>query len=156
MLQLFLQRHGKATQYINFNQDFYRNLDETGINQVINMRNIFIQEQIKIEEILSSSANRAKETAEIMNQFTEVETIKLEKDLFLASSEFILDYIKKEASKENILYVGHNFGISDIVGFLTGDHINLSTSMVVQISFDVDKWMDISSETGKIINTFIP
>ena len=156
MLELFLQRHGKATKYVNSTQDFYRNLDKNGISEVNKTRDIFSQKQIRIDEILSSAANRAKETAEIMNQFIDSNKIKYEEELFLAGSDKILMYIRNEAKMDKILYVGHNFGISDIVGYLTGEHMNMSTSMVVHISFDVNNWSEISKESGKIINTFIP
>jgi len=71
-------------------------------------------------------------------------------DLYLTSASTILSTITKVGNEKNILYVGHNNGISDFVNLMTGENLLLSTSMLVEISFNFDNWQMISAGTGNI------
>lgn len=156
MLQLFLLRHGKAEKYSKKEDDFYRKLDRMGTAEVNQIGYILRQEGINIDQIISSGATRARETTGIMNHYLSVKDISYDDSLFLTGADHIVHKISKSGTGQNLLYVGHNFGISDAVGYLTTNPMSLSTSMLVKIGFEQDNWAEISRETGTILEIYAP
>lgn len=150
MLHLFLLRHGKATKYQDDTSDFNRSLNKQGIAQVNQIGYILKTKGIKIDQILSSSAQRTMETAEIMNHFLNCKKIDFDRNLYLADSKSILTRIADYGKEKTLLFVGHNNGISDLAGYLTNQQTIMSTSQLIEVTFGVDSWKLISAGTGSI------
>ncbi len=156
MLNLYLLRHGKAVGYTKNVEDYSRDLDATGRLQIQSVAEKMQQKHIQIGQVISSKANRAAQTCQIVCAKLNLENISYHEDLFLASTNKILYALSELAKNDNLLYVGHNFGISEIVGYLTDEQMSLSTGMLVHIEFDCDHWDKISKHTGRVISTLIP
>lgn len=161
MLKLFLLRHGKAVNAEEGVDDFKRGLNKKGVAQ-INQLGIYLEElNTIIDEIVSSSAIRTKETAEIANHFIELGKITYAEELYLASQNEILKYISENVNGKNVLYVGHNFGISELASFLVDQPISMSTGMLVEIELNIAEWKELGKGKGKMKrfiqpNIFIP
>jgi len=156
MLKLFLLRHGKATKFIDQASDFMRALNKQGTAQVNQIGYILCQNKTEISQIISSDAQRTVETAEIVNFYLKLKPIEFRTDLYLAKYGLILHQIGLTGKGKNILYVGHNNGISDLASYLTGKQIDLSTSQLVEIHFDLDSWQEITKDSGTFVNQIIP
>lgn len=156
MLDLYLLRHGKACKNADSGRDYDRELNKKGTAQCNQIGYILKERHISIDEIIFSSAARTKQTAMIVNHFLGIDTVQQFEELYLAPQELIVEMIAEHANQPSLLYVGHNFGISDIVGYLTDDPMDLATSQLVHIQFELDQWSELSRGTGTFVETIIP
>ncbi len=143
-------RHGKAVKPGDSTIDFKRKLNKKGTAQANQIGYIFQKEEIVVDQIIASGAQRTQETAEIMNYHLWRKPIIFDDSLYLASREKIQEVLIEKANGNNILLTGHNFGLSDFVNYLVGDQLVMSTSMLVQINFNFDDWKLLGANTGKI------
>jgi phosphohistidine phosphatase len=150
MLKLYVLRHGKAVKPEDSEEDFQRKLNKKGTAQVNQIAYIFQQEEILVDQIIASGAQRTQETAEIMNYYLWRKPIIFDDSLYLATREKIQAVLLEKAQGQNILLTGHNFGLSDFVNYLVDDQLVLSTAMLVQINFNFDDWNMLGANTGKI------
>jgi phosphohistidine phosphatase SixA len=56
----------------------------------------------------------------------------------------------------NVLLVGHNYGISDLVNYFCGTDIELRTGQYVRISFNTSNWAEVFQDTGSIVEMYRP
>jgi phosphohistidine phosphatase len=145
-MKLFILRHGQAVNAQEGVKDFDKKLSENGILQAIKIGD-FLKET-EINQIICSSAIRTSETEAIVNEFLKIDDVSYVDELYLASSEIIKNTICNLAIEQNILYIGHNFGISDFVSDLSGQSINMSTCMLVELDIQLDNWTLLSNDTG--------
>ncbi|MBD3636055.1 MAG: histidine phosphatase family protein [Crocinitomicaceae bacterium] len=156
MLNLYLLRHGKAANPEKYDSDYERPLNKKGIVQ-INQIGYKLQTQgNQIDQLIFSSALRTKETAQIANHYLGINNILYSKELYLARQEDIQNYIRKNAESSSLLYVGHNFGISDFASYLAGEMYALSTGMLIHFQFECDSWDEITQGSGTVIEAFPP
>ena len=161
MLTLCLLRHGKAANPEGYEKDYDRPLSKKGIVQINQVGYFLKQEGHCIDQIISSSALRTKETTQISNHYLGVPKVSFHDDLYLANRETILDVVMNTSEEKNILYVGHNFGISELATYFAGERISMTTGMLITIQFDTDNWKDIIKRNGVLKeylqpNIFIP
>ncbi len=145
-MKLFILRHGRAENAEQGVKDFDRKLAEEGILQAVKIGD-FLKES-PIFQIICSAAVRTSETEAIVNEFLKIDDVSYVDELYLASSEVIKNTICNLAIGQNVLYIGHNFGISDFASELSGQTINMSTCMLVELDIQVDSWTLLSDETG--------
>ena len=153
-MKLYILRHGKAVEPSENIKDFNRSLSEKGINQADKIGQ-FLRDK-KIGQIISSSAVRTKETCLIINNYIYCSNISYHDDLYLSSSQTILENICLNGKSDNLLFVGHNFGISDFVSDLSNENMTLSTCMLVELNIEIDNWKMLSSGLGAIQKTIKP
>lgn len=156
MLKLYLLRHGKAANPEGYTADYDRPLNKKGILQINQIGYRLKKGELDIQQIISSSAIRTVETTKIVNHYLNIQQVEYNKELYLAGEVTILDFIVKNASVNTVLYVGHNFGISDITTYLLDDNYELATGQLMEIEFDVDDWNSIIKGSGRIISVYIP
>ena len=134
---LYLIRHGKAEDFSFSNSDYDRNLVEKG-----KQRNKIVAEKLKKhlsndnKLIISSSANRALQTAEIFAEYIDYPkySIQQEKGMYEAYYKDILKVINAVSDNiETLLVFGHNPGLSDLCNYLCNSSIDLKTSHIAKI-----------------------
>ncbi|UKN03561.1 histidine phosphatase family protein [Paracrocinitomix mangrovi] len=156
MLHLYLLRHGKAANPASYDVDYDRPLNKKGIAQINQIGFRLKQDNLIPHQIISSSAKRTEETTATVNHYLEIGDITFLKELYLAKDEVILHHLVKNAEKKEILYVGHNFGISNIASYFSGETISMSTGMLVHFTFEVDKWEHVGKDSGIVKDIYIP
>lgn len=156
MLELYLLRHGKATNPEGYKDDFDRPLNKKGIVQINQIGFKLQNEGKKIAQIISSSAKRTEETTAIANHYLGISNVSYSKELYLARHDFILHHLIKNANENSVLYVGHNFGISDLASYLAGDTYSLSTGMLIHFQFELQSWDELSQGTGIVKEAYPP
>lgn len=110
---LVLFRHGKAERPYDAIDDFSRNLVERGKRDSINQAQRLCDLGFWPDIIISSSANRAKQTFEgAANVFKDVQSI-ITRDLYLASPEVYLNNAIN-ANVENVIIIAHDPGLHDL------------------------------------------
>ncbi len=144
--QLFIVRHGKAISDYNNISDFDRPLKEKGILDSYKIAKNLLDKNLIPEIILSSTAVRAMHTATIFAKVFDLNPSKiiLNSNLYLANPDILMDIICKTETKINSLAViGHNPGLSETASYLTGNMINLPTTGLVGIRYDIQFWPEI-------------
>ena len=103
-----------------------------------------LEHGIRPSLIISSPATRAWTTAKIIAREINYppEFLQREETLYLASLDEILDTIvAQDNGFNNLMVVGHNPGLTNLVNFLVpGLTNNLPTAGVVSVEIDRDDW----------------
>lgn len=135
MKTLYLIRHAKAEEHSFSKDDFYRDLQKKGRERAERIAQK-LKDSLKIDEktlVISSSANRAIQTAEL---FCEVlgyakESIQQTRDIYEAHFMDILKVINSVPDEYyTLLIFGHNPGLSNLTNYLSHSEIELATSNV--------------------------
>ena len=155
MKTLVLIRHAKTEELYSGQNDFDRELTNSGISDALYKGKMLKDRNIAFDFILSSSAKRTSKTSELIAEqvgYT-IRNINYKEEIYLASTRTMLSEINLIDDKyENVLLVAHNPGTEFIAEYLTGNDIGLvPTSGVIQIEFELDSWQEVSQGIGKLI-----
>jgi phosphohistidine phosphatase len=134
MKNLILLRHAKSSWKDSSLDDFDRPLNNRGKQDAPKMANRLKQRGIQIDLIISSSARRTTDTANIFAHILNYNSeIIFDRRLYAASERHILSIINQIDNKfENVLLVCHNPGITNLVNYLSGSFIdNIPTAGIV-------------------------
>jgi phosphohistidine phosphatase len=156
MKTLCVIRHAKSSWDESDLADIDRPLNERGKRDARRMGKRLKEKDITPSLFLSSPAKRAlstaKRIAEIFNH--KKDDIKIEKLLYHASDELILEVTKNISDKYHVVFLfAHNPGLTDFANLLTEAHDfidNVPTCGVVAFEFKCDSWKDISKENAKL------
>lgn len=153
-MKLFLLRHGKAKEGVENQKDSKRQLAEKGHKQSKKIGKFL--KDFDIKYALVSTAKRTMETFDDVNKYLNIEEVYESEDLYLASDKKINEVINTHITYHDILVVGHNFGISELVDYYTGIEIVLSTGNLAIIEFDVQSSAHFSQNAGRLIEVISP
>lgn len=140
--QIYIIRHAKAEEHSFAKPDYPRRLIAKGKNKAHRIANELAQDLYEMENtrMISSTADRAYETAEIFAEVLGIEkqNIQLEKSIYEASTDTLLKIVNKAPEKiDNLVLVGHNPGLSHLCNYICDTYINLKTSEVAIIELPV-------------------
>jgi len=153
-MKLHLLRHAKTNPQSSTGLDFDRELLPRGYEQIIELKNFLKDHPIDPKIILCSSAMRTRQTlAELKDLWPEAQ-VQFIDELYLASKQEILDQICSQNSSEEILVVGHNEGLSDLVMNLAHPPHALKTCGYISMEFPFESSAYISQDTGRILAMF--
>src|SRR5690606_2801353 len=134
---LYLIRHSKAEDHSFSKRDYDRNLVDKGKDRaavVANKLKLHLNDNATV--VISSSANRAKQTAEIFCEHIHypVTSIHLVKEIYEAHYSDILPVINSlDDNIETVLVFWHNPGLSDLTNYLCYSYIDLKTAHAAKI-----------------------
>lgn len=152
MKRIILVRHGKSAWNDPNLSDHDRPLADRGLKNVPEMGFRLIEKGILPDLILSSTATRAAQTAEILAEILHIPKSKVEydKNLYHASYSTILKCIQRQDdSNEVIFLVGHNPGMNDFIDYFGGNLDNLPTSGQYGLLIDADHWIQLRRGNAK-------
>lgn len=160
MLRLDLIRHSRAERDSNFNQDFFRTISNRGAQQLNELIQT-LQTENKWEQpyIYTSSSLRTFTTAMciIKNIHMAKASFMVEDKLYLASLDFLIGWIQeKEFPITNLVIIGHNDGLSELLSYLTSSHQYMPTCSWYGLKLHIDSWKSLHSGCADIIRTFHP
>ena len=156
MKKLHLLRHAKTEQNSISGRDFDRELRTSGVQQA-NQIGERLASQIEGIPVICSSAKRTKQTLELIKNHTSLENITYLDSLYLASSEEIEKIIiRQQNSNDELLIIGHNFGISDFAGAALNTDIYLRTCEYLLIEIDIEDWVHYHPKKGTAISKYRP
>ena len=133
MPKLFLMRHGKAE---NTSPDFERQLSSEGKAGVVSVAKLLKGKNIIINQVVYSSAERAKQTALLMCKGLDIELENQTEDLRIYNasvSELQTVLSEIDESLESVLLVGHNPGFADLVFNLCEESVGLSAGNIAVV-----------------------
>lgn len=158
MLTLNLIRHAKTNQVSPTGSDFDRELLDKGVSQANVLGNYLRTHHIALGKIICSSAARTRQTHSIICQHLfESCNYAFSKKLYLSSHKQILEVIEDNAKDETtVTIIGHNEGISELAGYLSGEFVHLRTSEMISLTFPFESWDHLVRGTGVIIFQYRP
>ena len=151
MKTLYLIRHAKSSWAFDL-ADHDRPLGKRGRKDVLKMGSHLAQNHPRPEILISSTASRAFYTALYMCDQMKIDEgkIRLSKDLFHAGVYETISVIQGAPECTTLAIFGHNPGFTSTANTLANTDIdNIPTCGVVGISFEVNKWSQISEGSGK-------
>jgi len=146
--KLILVRHAQATSPNNSIKDIERELTAQGYRDAPRIGRALYEEQQLPDIILSSTARRAQNTAELIAEQLKFERhrIILNDNLYNASVRTLLTEINSVSPETNcLMLIGHNPAISYLAEYLSGQEIGtMEAGGVVLLSLDISTWQEAS------------
>jgi phosphohistidine phosphatase len=157
MKTLILIRHGKSSWDYRV-EDKDRPLQEKGIADVHKVAKALASLKIKVDAAYSSPANRALHTCMIVLRtlYLPLEKLRVTEALYDFSGDGVLDFIHHlDNSQETVMIFGHNHAFTNLANSFGNLPIdNVPTSGLVQLTFEVSRWADITK--GRTERTLFP
>ncbi len=149
---LYVVRHAKAEDRATFMSDHDRDLLPEGIIAAARVGRYLAEKGIVADRLISSTANRAKDTAKVIAEQLGVspDTVELDEKLFEGGPKAYLAAVNSLPDTcESVMLFGHNPDVSYFTEYLTHQNIgSMSKGAVVAITFDNLRWAEISGRTG--------
>jgi phosphohistidine phosphatase len=150
MKQLIIVRHGKSDWSYPELADIERPLKTRGVNDGHKMGEVLKSRGIYPDVMISSPANRAYSTAQIIASVLEYHPDKLIQDeaIYHAGVRELIKIIKKfNNSWASVMIYGHNPGFTDLANHFCSDYIeNVPTTGIVILNFRVDDWRAVDAK----------
>lgn len=144
MKTLMLMRHAKSSWDHPHQTDHDRPLNKRGRKDAPEMGERFARDGIKPETIITSTAERAKETAlKVMEAAHWTSPLIMRSELYHATSHIWLSVLR-ELESDSVIAFGHNPGISEFVNLLAQESVSMPTAAVAFIEIDIDDWKELS------------
>ena len=149
-MKLHLIRHGKAVKYSG-KEDHSRTLSKKGVGQIERLTE-YLGEKLNNAEAWSSSSARTIGTLEILSEEITFANKKIIDDFYLCNKEAYLNEIWKNSNDLDLVIIGHNFGISDLVNYLSDELVLMSTGEYICLEFSNLSLKESSKGTGTIVD----
>ena len=152
MKTLYILRHAKSSWDNTDLSDFERPLNERGFKAAPLMGGVMRTNKFAPDLILSSPAERAKETTMLVKEAAGIESeIKYDERIYEASPVRLLEVVGEQNERiESILLVGHNPGLEGLIKLLTGKPEPMPTAALAVVDLDAGKWSEINSVSGSL------
>ena len=160
MKTLVIVRHGAFDHSDPKIADVDRPLNHHGRHQVGRMSARLSTLQIKPDLLVSSSARRTVETAEVYAKRFEIpsDAIRIEEDIFEAERSEILRVVQAVPdSAQVVVLVGHHPGVTELLHHLTDGGVEkMSLASCAILEFSVERWRAVSFKKGKLVEYIEP
>lgn len=153
MKTLYITRHAKSSWEFPNLSDHERPLLEKGKKRTKKISNYLIRNNIKIDLIISSHAVRAYETAKIIAKAIQypVDNIRTDQMIYYSGADNLAGlFFDISENINSAMIVGHNPTFTNFANQFLVEKIDwLQTSGIVCLSFDTNKWEEISAANCK-------
>lgn len=154
MKTLLVMRHAKSSWKDQEIPDHDRPLKKRGRKDIVNMAKLLKKKGLVPDYIISSTAVRAKDTASLMIEKLNFKgKFEFIEEFYMAEPETYIEHIAKVSDKvDTLLIIGHNPGLEGLVMTLGDKITSLPTGSIAKLYLFIDKWSELSSDTGGEIN----
>jgi phosphohistidine phosphatase len=157
---LLVLRHAKA-QHDAPAGDWPRNLTDRGRRDARTMGEFIRDNPGRPDAIVSSDANRARQTAEIAAEAIGFDaTLTLDHAIYDAGLTDLIEVVRSlPADAATVLLVGHNPGLESLAAALAGvdaDTLRLPTAGLAHLEFAADRWTEIGPGSGRLVALHTP
>ena len=156
MRKLFLMRHAESAWGT---PDVKRKLNQRGKRDAHRMGRFLREQNVILDSILCSTAERAKETAAgFMQKYTYDADVLYLDELYQASYETYLALLNNlPDSIEAAMIIAHNPTVEDFLEAVCNAKEYISAASVADIEFQIEQWSDLSiAASGKLLNLWKP
>ena len=152
MKTLFLLRHAKSSWKNETLTDFERPLNSRGKHASQTIAAFLNQEKINPDLILSSTAQRARETIEIIRQYGAAPgDLRFDERIYEATVDRLLEVLAEIDNAVRVaLIVGHNPGMEELIKRLTGTLEPMPTGALAKITLKISSWKNTPTTPGAL------
>lgn len=152
MKRLYILRHAKSSWDDSSLTDFDRPLNKRGLRAAPFMGGYMASNGFAPDLIVSSPAERARQTAELVRESGEFDCpLNFDRRIYEADVRALTQVVSGLADQfDAVLLVGHNPGMEGLVHHLTGEQHEMPTAALAVISLDVDAWPKLSADCGTL------
>jgi phosphohistidine phosphatase len=147
---LHIVRHAKSSWDYENVSDIDRPLKQKGILNAYEMAGRMKDRKALPEFIISSPANRAFHTAMIFARVIGLSSgqFRIDPGIYGSDADVLYQMIKSLDNKyHSVMIFGHNPELTSLASFLAGESLDeVPTCGVVSLSFNTDKWREISKD----------
>ena len=156
MKTLLILRHAKSSWSNALTADHDRPLNKRGRFDAPRMGRLLRLEDLRPDLIITSSAERAMTTAELIADACSYENeVVVTRALYHASPEEYVEVLQERAGTEDVvMVVGHNPGMEELVELLTDDYERMPTAALAQVSLPINDWRQLTSDTRGTLQNF--
>jgi len=152
MPTLYLLRHGKSDWSAGVGSDHDRPLKARGQRAARLAGRVLTAREEEPDLVLSSTAERARRTAELAREAGEWSApLETDETLYAAS---VLDIVARlrevPAGVERVLVVGHEPSMSGVVAHLAGARVAYPTAALARIDLDASEWSGVDAGRGEL------
>jgi phosphohistidine phosphatase len=159
MKTLLLLRHAKSSWKDESLDDHDRPLNKRGKREAPRMGQLLKDEGLLPELIVSSSARRARKTAEhVIHASGYRGETRITSEAYDAAPEKLLELLATVPEPlSRVLLVGHNPGLEELLQALIGTYTPLSTASLAHLGLPIAAWSEIAGKPqGTLKNLWQP
>jgi phosphohistidine phosphatase len=162
MKTVMILRHAKSSREDETLPDHDRPLNKRGLTAAPQMGKLVHKEDLEPELVLTSSALRARTTAELFAEACHLENeIVVRPDLYSFEPGPYLKALSAVADQySRVMLVGHNPACEELLQALTGELQPVPTAAVAVIELPIEHWNEVpavsSSRPGKLLHLWRP
>lgn len=159
MKTLLVVRHAKSSWKDLNLPDHDRPLKKRGKQDAPRMGRLLYDEDLVPDLIISSTALRARWTAELVAEECGYEgEIVLTRDFYHADPEdYLMGLSNVPDHHGRVMIVGHNPGMQELLWDLTGESVRFTTANIAHIELPISSWRALEEEIeGKLIEVWRP
>ncbi len=158
MLNLMVMRHGKSDWNADSASDHARPLSRRGVLSAERMGEVLRELGLVPDLVISSTAVRARATAELARITGGWESrLLLDDDLYGASVDTTFDVVARHGGEcGRVLIVGHQPTWSMVVQHLTGARVAMRTAVIADIEVNASQWQAIGSAPATLVTLLQP
>jgi phosphohistidine phosphatase len=150
-------RHAKSDWEADYGIDHDRPLNRRGVESARLMGKVLRTEGLIPDLIISSTAARARSTAELAIEAGEWDTtLRLDRDLYESGPTGVLQAAATAPDVGILMLIGHQPTWSMLVTKLTGEPAEMKTASVAVIQLDLDSWDRLPSAEGSLVRVIAP
>lgn len=152
MKTLFLMRHAKSDWSNSSQSDFDRPLNKRGLADAPRLAAPLSIGSGLTDFVLSSPANRARHTAELIIESGNLEVVLgFDERLYLADSSTLSQVVRSaDEGCESGLVVAHNPGMESWLADLSGCALRFPTAALACVQLDIGRWADVVDGCGQL------
>ena len=159
MKTLLVMRHANSSWKNQELPDHDRPLKKKGRKDISNMAKILKKKSLIPDLILSSTAVRSKETANLMaEKLNYKKKLVFLEEFYMAEPETYIKHISEVPDEvEVLMIIGHNPGLEGLVITLGDKITSLPTGSIAKIYLFIDKWSELTPESdGEVNRVWVP
>ncbi len=162
MKTLLILRHAKSSWTEPELDDHDRPLNDRGRRDAPRMGRLIQRQNLIPDTVLTSTANRARRTAELaIEAWGQPTALTPIENLYLAAPGVYLIWLGQLDSQEDptdrVMVVGHNPGVEELVTLLSGARERMPTAALARIDLPIDSWPEVvSGVEGTLVDLWRP
>ncbi len=150
MRTLYLLRHAKSSWQDESLADFDRPLKKRGREAAKHVGKLIASEKVSDLLIVSSSAQRTRETTELVMKSVKAEVLH-DPEIYEADLPSLLEVLSRISDdRKTVILVGHNPGMEILVRYLTREVAVMPTAALAKIVIDNSSWKALSEGCGRL------
>jgi phosphohistidine phosphatase len=156
---LLILRHAKSSWKHTELPDFDRPLNKRGKSDAPRMGELLRQMDLLPDLILSSTAQRARQTTQaVVDASGYGGEVRWLDSLYAAPPESYLEALRSlDDSLQRVMVVGHNPGLEELLEELTGESEALPTAALAQVQLLIQRWSQLDEPVrGELVQIWQP